>query len=182
MSAKAEPWRRCRGRDRRARPAAVQPRACEPGRGDIGRGDAAEREAGQGPRQLHLAQHAARRMAFAAMPQHVDQIAAALPRRPSFRLEAAGRLSLQEQQVPAQHSEADVVGEVELGPAVRHFHRPQLHQIGVDRVRIGPRHAAIGRVGHRRIELLAVAPRRRHAARARNPRRSSGRCHCRDRA
>ena len=137
-----------------ARPAARR----EPGRGDVGRADAAEREAGQGPRQLHLAEPAARRVAFPAMAQHVDEIAAALP---GGRASGRGRRQAvgQEQQVPPHHSQADIVGEIELGPAVRHLHRPQLHQIGVDRIGIRPRHAAIGGIGHRGIERLAVAPR-----------------------
>ena len=141
----------------RASPAAVQPRDASPAGVMSGAATRPRAKPVERPRQLHLAHDAAWRVALAAMPEHVHQITAALPCRG-----ASGRhrrkAVVQEQQVPAQHPEADVEREIQLGPAVCHVHRTQLHHISVDRIRIRPRHAAIGRVGHCRIELLPVAP------------------------
>jgi hypothetical protein len=52
----------------------------------------------------------------------------------------------------------DVEREPQIGDDVRHLGRSKLHHIGIDRIGIFARHAAIRSVGHRRVKLLPVAP------------------------
>ncbi len=90
------------------------------------------------------------------MAEHVHQITAALPRGRASRRCRRNAVA-EEQQIPTHHAETDVVGKAQLGLAIDDLHGRQLHDIGVDRVGVRPRHAAIGRVRHGRIEIASVA-------------------------
>jgi hypothetical protein len=95
-------------------------------------------------------------MALATMAQHFDQILTALP---GFTF-AFSRLQLHAvliEHVPEAQTEAQIERKAQIGLRAGFGDRLQAHQVGVDGVGVFAFEQVIGGVGHRRIEIAAIA-------------------------
>ena len=126
-------------------------------RGDIRRVPGANLGARQSAAGLLLHQESARRMTGAAMGRPLCQIRAAIPLRRLPRI-GGKDMPVEKQEIPAQHRQADVHRKRQCGlrsPRVDRLHGPR--EISVERAGIVVGEFGVRRVGHRGIEVRAIA-------------------------
>ena len=106
--------------------------------------------------RFHLAGNASRCVTFAAMPQPLHEISAAVPRRAFVRI--SGVFAFFEiKRIPDRHEGTHAERPAQMRRTIRIAHRLHtLHKPGIERRQVFLRHPGVGRIGHGRIKTMPV--------------------------